>query len=100
MDSLGKWILGGVLGIATFILTIMINFQHGIDLNQNAATAQVRQEATDYRKEQRAALERFSDNNRMTAEALKEVATTLKEIDMRGSKALREHERIRGEEAH
>jgi type II secretory pathway component PulF len=100
MGTTEKWVIGGFAAIAAFILTFVLRYQDGIDASQDMDRANIRTESVNFRKEQQVVNQKLSEGSRVIAEALKEVATTLKEVDSRGSQALREHERMRGEGAH
>jgi hypothetical protein len=100
MDSTTKWILGGVVTIAAFIISFVIRSQGIVDASQDLHRSNMSNTATEFRRVQRETNKQLYDDSKEIAETLRSVATTLLEVDERGSKALRVHERTRGEEVH
>lgn len=96
-----RWVVAAVA--APLILVLfggMATMQRHTDTRQDSAITGNSASMGKLHREQQLLLEKLSDNNVKTAEALSQVATTLKELDDRGSHALRSHERSRGEGAH
>lgn len=76
------WVLGIAATFSIFVVTTILGFQSGVDSRQDRQ------------------LSRLSENDRDTAEALRDVAATLREIDQRGTLVFRAHERLDAEEGH
>ena len=91
-----KWLVGAV-GVPFVIVLIssIYAYQGYIDGRQDKAISETKQDSVALFQETQKNLKEVSDNGRKTAEALSQVATTLKEIDTRGSMALRDHEKLR-----
>ena len=95
-----KWIVGAGMTFSIFVVTTILGFQTGIDARQDERIADVDKQYTELMEKQDRLFEKLSDNDRRTAEALKDVAATLREIDKRGTEVFREHERLSAEEGH
>ena len=76
------WVLGVGVTLTVFVVTTVLGFQSEVDSRQDQH------------------LSKLSENDRDTAEALRDVAATLREIDQRGTLVFRSHERLNAEEAH
>lgn len=100
MDATTKWAIGGIITIAAFIITFVVRSQQLVDAAQDMNMAEINTSALEFRKTQRETNQQLYDDSKEIAKVLSQVATTLQEVDDRGSKTLRVHERIRGEEAH
>lgn len=74
--------LGVAATFSIFVVSTILGFQSGVDSRQDQQLA------------------RLSENDRDTAEALRDVAATLREIDQRGTLVFRAHERLDAEEGH
>jgi len=92
MDATTKWAIGGIITIAAFIITFVVRSQQLVDAAQDMNMAEINTSALEFRKTQRETNQQLYDDSKEIAKVLSQVATS--------SKALRVHERIRGEEAH
>lgn len=95
-----KWIVGTGMTLSIFVVTTILGFQSGVDSRQDARIKDVDAQYEAVTKRQEQLFEKLSENDRRTAEALKDVAATLREIDRRGTQVFREHERMTAEEGH
>jgi hypothetical protein len=95
-----RWVVAGGMSVSVFVLTTILTFQGVVDSRQDDRIADVdaRQEASMLRQD--SVFEKLSENGRRTAEALSDVAATLREMDRRGTQVFREHELRREEEVH
>jgi uncharacterized Zn finger protein (UPF0148 family) len=91
-----KWVIGVTTTICAFIVTTLIGFQGNVDSRQDELLKENERRLEETIKSQADLSERLSRDSRSIAEALKDVSATLREIDARGSQALREHERREG----
>ena len=96
-----KWIIGAVtIPLFVVLITAIATYQGYVDSSQDSAIIETKKDSLSRFQEAQKTLQEVSENGRKTAEALNQVATTLKEIDSRGSMALRDHERLRNGEVH
>lgn len=96
-----KWWIGAIsIPMIVLFFTAISTYQSYVDRKQDSAIEETKRDSMSRFQEAQEALQEVSDNGRKTAEALSQVATTLREIDSRGSMALRDHERLRDGEVH
>jgi hypothetical protein len=101
MSENTRWVLTVMaMPLILFLFGGLVTMQGYTDTRQDSAIVGNSNVMSKLHREQQLLLEKLSDNNMKTAEALSQVATTLKELDDRGSHALRSHEKVRGEGAH
>ena len=95
-----KWVLGVAVTLSIFVVTTILGFQNVVDSRQDDRITEVNAQYNKVTERQERLFEKLSENDRHTAEALKDVAATLREIDRRGTQVFREHERLSAEEGH
>ena len=88
MNSEVRWMLGGVTGAMMALVGWILFAQAGTDGRQDAHVASVKEQSVSSDARQDQVLERISITQTETAVALREVATTLRLIDERGTQAM------------
>ena len=82
-----RWIFSGVMAAVVTLVGWLLISQASVDARQDHETSQVREESRLGDSRHDDILERITVQQTETAAALREVATTLRQIDERGTQA-------------
>ncbi len=87
MDEIGRWVVGGIVGISISVLAGVVGFQSAVDAGQDEDIERVRMQAERVDDRHEEVFVGLATKQQETAAALREVAATLKSIDERGTQA-------------